>query len=152
MPIWLIEVFGTVDLDATFIVIALMTAPFWIAMIGFPSAPYLRQVAQPWLVVPLFTVILLVLLWKSYHAGSMPEIISSVDYESARNFANHPVAFLILFCNLQIVNLFMGVMIYQKAMRSGFRAPLELILCWFLGALALIPFCIRLIVRRQTSL
>ena len=82
----------------------------------------------------------------------MPEIIPSVDYEAARNYANHPIAFLILFCNLQIVNLFMGVMIYQKAMRSGFRAPLELILCWFLGALALIPFCIRLIVRRQTTL
>ena len=46
----------------------------------------------------------------------------------------------------------MGVMIYQKAMRSGFRAPLELILCWFLGAIALIPFCIRLIVRRQIAL
>ena len=75
MPIWLIEVFGAVDLDATFIVIALMTAPIWIAMIGFPNAPYLRQVAQPWLVVPLFTLILLGLLWKSFYAGSMPEII-----------------------------------------------------------------------------
>ena len=53
MPIWFIELFGAGDLDATFMVIALMTAPFWIAMIGFPSAPYLRQVAQPWLVVPL---------------------------------------------------------------------------------------------------
>ena len=124
MPIWLIEMYGAVDLDMTFIVIALMTAPFWIAMIGFPSAPYLRQVAQPWLVVPLFTVILLVLLWKSFKAGSMPEIISNVDYAAARNFANHPIAFLILFCNLQIAILFMGVIIYQKAMRSGFRAPL----------------------------
>ena len=152
MPIWLIEVYGAADLDATFIAIALMTAPLWIAMIGFPSAPYLRLVAQPWLAVPLFAVILLVLLWKSFKAGSMPEIILSVDYEAARNFANHPIAFLILFCNLQIVNLFMGVMIYQKAMRSGFRAPLELLLCWFLGAIALIPFCIRLIVRRQTTL
>ena len=82
----------------------------------------------------------------------MPKIISNVDYESARNFANHPIAFLILFCNLQIINLFMGVMIYQKAMRSGFRAPLELTLCWFLGAIALIPFSIRLIVKRQTTL
>ena len=152
MPIWLIEFYGAVDLDATFIVIALMTSPFWIAMIGFPSAPFLRQVAQPWLVVPLFTVILILLLWKSFKAGSMPEIISSVEYEAARNFANHPIAFLILFCNPQIVNLFMGVMIYQKAMRSGFRAPLELIPGWFLGALALTPFCIRLIPRRQTAL
>ena len=152
MSIWLIELFGEGDLNATFMVIALMTAPFWIAMIGFPSAPYLRQVTQPWLVVPLFTVILLALLWKSYHAASLPEIILTVNYESARNFTNHPIAFLILFCNLQIVNLFLGVMIYQKAMRSGFRAPVELTLCWFLGTLALIPFSIRLIVRRQVTL
>ena len=152
MPIWLIELFGAGDLDTTFMVITLMTAPIWVVMIGFPSAPYLRQVAQPWLVVPLFTVILLVLLWKSYHAASLPEIISTVNYESARDFANHPIAFLILFCNLQIINLFLGVMIYQKAMRSGFLAPVELTLCWFLGALALIPFSIRLIVRRQATL
>ena len=152
MPIWLIELFGAGDLDAAFLFITLMTAPFWIAMIGFPSAPYLRRVAQPWLLVPLFTVILLVLVWKSYNAASLPEMFSTASYESARNFAKHPIAFLILFCNLQIINLFMGVMIYQKAMRSGFRAPIELILCWFLGALALIPFGIRLIVRRQAKL
>ena len=151
MPIWLIEWFGAVDLDAIFIFIALTKAAFWIAMIGFPSAPYLRQVAHPWLVVPIFTVILLVLLLKSFHAGSMPGIITSVGCEAARKFANHPIAFLILFCNLQIANLFMGVVIYQKAMRSGFRALVELILCWFLGALALNPFCMRLIVRRQTA-
>ena len=152
MPIWFIEFFGAGDLDATFMVIALMTAPFWIAMIGLPSAPYLRQVAHPWLIVPLFALILLVLIWKSYHVASLLEITSMANYESARNFANHPIAFLILFCNLQIINLFLGVMIYQKAMRSGFRAPVELSLCWFLGALALIPFGIRLIVRRQATL
>ena len=151
MPIWIIELFGASDLHATFMTITLMTAPFWIAMIGFPSAPYLRYIAQPWLVVPLFTVILLSLIWKLYHMASLPEIKSIADYESVRNFVNHPISFLILFCNLQIINLFMGVMIYQKAMRSGFRAPVELTLCWFLGALALIPFGIRLIVRRQTA-
>jgi hypothetical protein len=43
MPIWFIELFGSGDLDVTFMVITLMTAPFWIAMIGFPSAPYLRK-------------------------------------------------------------------------------------------------------------
>jgi len=152
MPIWLIEFFGARDLDAAFLVIALMTAPFWIAMIAFPSTPYLRQVAQPWLVVPLFTVVLAVLLWKSYQSAVLPNVVSTASYDAAQNFAQHPIAFLVLFCNLQIINLFMGVMIYQKAMRSGFRAPVELTLCWFLGALALIPFGIRLIVRRQAAL
>jgi hypothetical protein len=152
MPIWLIELFGARDLDAAFLVIALITAPLWIAMIAFPRAPYLRQIAQPWSVVPLFAVVLVVLLWQSYQAAIFPRIVSTASYDAARSFAEHPIAFLILFCNLQIINLFMGVMIYQKSMRCGFRAPIELTLCWFLGALALIPFGIRLIIRRQAAL
>lgn len=152
MPIWLIEIFAARDLDSAFLVISLMTAPLWIAMIAFPSARYLRQIAQPWLVVPLFSVMLILLLWKFHQAAALPEVVSTASYESARAFADHPIAFLVLFCNLQIINLFMGVMIYQKAMRSGFRAPVELTLCWFLGALALIPFGIRLVIRRQSAL
>jgi hypothetical protein len=152
MPIWLIEIFGAEDLDTAFLLITLMTAPFWIAMIAFPNARYLRQLAQPWLVVPLYTIVLIVLLWKSYHAASLPDPVTTASYEAAREFAKHPIAFLVLFCNLQIINLFMGVMMYQKAMRSGFRAPFELTLCCFLGPIALIPFGIRLLLRRQTSL
>lgn len=152
MPIWIIELFGARNLDAAFLVIALMTAPFWIAMIVFPNAPYLKQIAQPWLVVPLYSVVLIVLLWKGYQASALPSIMSSASYDAAQSFAQHPIAFLVLFCNLQIINLFMGVMIYQKAIRSGFRAPVELLLCWCFGALALIPFGMRLIVRRQAAL
>lgn len=152
MPVWFIEIFAARNLDAAFLVIALMTAPFWIAMIAFPDARYLRQVAQPWLLVPLYSLVLLALLWKSYQAAVFPEIVSTASYDAARSFTRHPIAFLVLFCNLQIINLFMGIMMYQKAMRSGFRAPVELTLCWFLGALALIPFGLRLMVRRQVSL
>lgn len=151
MPIWLIETFGARDLDAAFLLIALMTAPLWIAMIAFPDMRHLRRIAQPWLVVPLFSVVLLVLLWKSHQAAAWPELVTTADYTSARSFARHPVAFLALFCNLQIINLFVGVMMYQKAMKCGFRAPVELALCWCLGALALIPFGLRLLVRRQAA-
>jgi hypothetical protein len=149
MPIWLIELFGAQDLDAAFLGIALMTAPLWIAMIVFPDQRYLRRVAQPWLLMPLFALVLLVLFWKSYQAAVLPTMVPAPSYDSARAFANHPIAFLVLFCNLQIINLFMGVMMYQKALRCGFRAPIELTLCWFLGALALIPFGLRLALRRQ---
>jgi hypothetical protein len=77
--------------------------------------------------------------------------VTTASYDAARSFARHPIAFLVLFCNLQIINLFVGVMMYQKAMKCGFRAPIELTLCWVLGALALVPFGLRLIVRRQVS-
>ncbi|NBB80373.1 MAG: DUF4281 domain-containing protein [Verrucomicrobia bacterium] len=151
MPIWLIELFGDRDLDAAFLCIALMTAPVWIAMIFFPNVRYVRQLAQPWVVVPLYSVVLVVLLWKSYEAGLLPQWTPGVNYDSAKSLARHPVAFLVLFCNLQIMNVFVGVMMYQKAARSGFRAPIELTLCWFLGALSLIPFGLRLILRRQAG-
>ncbi len=152
MPIWLIEQFGAKDLDAAFLLIALMTVPLWLAMICFPGGRYLRQIAQPWVVVPLFSVVLVVLLWKSYESELLPQWSPGVDYASAQSLARHPVAFLVLFCNLQIINLFVGVMMYQKALRSGFRAPVELTLCWFFGALSLIPFGLRLILRRQAGL
>ena len=58
MPIWLIEIFGGRDLDLTFLIIALMTAPLWVAMIAFPNLRYLRQIAQAWLVVPLYSAVL----------------------------------------------------------------------------------------------
>lgn len=152
MPIWLIEILGARDLDVAFLTVALMTAPLWLAMISFPNAPYLKRIAQPWLVVPLFSSVMIVLFWKSYESVPLPLWTPGVNYESAKSFARHPVAFLVLFCNLQILNLFVGVMMYQKALRSGFRAPVELLLCWFLGALSLIPFGLRLIFRRQAGL
>jgi len=151
MPIWLIDIFAAEDLDASFLFITLMTAPFWIAMIAFPKAHYLRRVAQPWLVVPLYSLVLLVLLWRFYEVGGFSQPVPAASYAAVREFATHPIAFLLLFCNFQIINLFVGVMLYQKALRGGFRAPFELTLCWFLGALALIPFGIRLLLRRQTA-
>jgi len=147
MPIWLIEYFGASELDSAFILIALMTAPVWIAMIFFPRLIFLKGIAHPFIIPPFYAVVLIVLLWKSYHASVLPEAITQASYSGAREFAEHPVAFLALFCNLQILNLAAGTMIYQKAMRSGFRAPVELTLCWLFGALALIPFSLRLILR-----
>jgi len=152
MPIWLIELFGARDLDAAFLLITLITAPCWIAMIAFPDLKLLRRISHPSLIVPIYTVVLLILLWKSYQSAILPDLVSTASYEAARSFADHPIAFLVLFCNLQIINLFVGLMMYQKAMRCGFRAPVELVLCWFFGAVALIPFAIRLILRRQFSL
>ncbi|TVP79871.1 MAG: DUF4281 domain-containing protein [Puniceicoccaceae bacterium] len=152
MPIWLIELFGARDLNNAFLFLALMTAPLWIAMIAFPRMRYLRQVAQPWVVIPLYSVVLAVMLWKSYEAGMLPRWTPGVSYDAAQSLARHPIAFLVLFCNLQIINLFVGMMMYQKAIRSGFNAPIELTLCWFLGALSLIPFGLRLILRRQAGL
>jgi hypothetical protein len=150
MPIWLIEIFGARDLDNTFILILLMTAPVWLAMIFCPGSSVVRWLCQPFLLPPFYCIVLFLLLWKSHEASVLPDPYAPISYESARHFSKHPIAFLALFCNLQILNLFAGTVIYQKAMRSGMRAPIELLICWFVGAVALIPFALRLLVRKKT--
>lgn len=152
MPIWLIEYFGAKDLEASFALIALMTLPFWVAMIFFPNAKWVRRCSRPYLIAPLYCSVLFVLFWKAYQSSLLPEPIINATYHSARSFADHPIAFLALFCNFQILNLFLGSMMYQKAMKCGFRAPVELSICYLLGAVALVPFGLRLILRRESLL
>lgn len=149
MPIWLIETFGSGHLDSTFLLILLMTAPVWIAMIALPDSRVVRSLAQPFLLTPLFCVVLFILLWKSHQSAVLPNPYAPITYESAREFSRHPISFLAIFCNLQILNLAVGTVIYQKAMRSGMRVPVELLLCWFVGAVAVIPFALRLLVRKK---
>ena len=144
MPIWLIEILGARSLDRTFLVIALMTAPVWLAMIVFPKAKVVQKLAHPLVLPPLYTIVLLVLLWNFYQSSLLPDQVDEVSYDAARDILRHPAAFLALFCNFQILNLALGTMMFQKAKRSGIRAPVELALCALLGAPALIPLVIRL--------
>lgn len=149
MPIWLIEYFGAKDLDNSFIFIALMTSPVWIGMIFFAKSKWIRLVARPYVIAPVYCLVLFVLVWKAYESSLLPGPMLHATYESARIFSDHPMAFLVLFCNFQILNLFLGTMIYQKSLKCGFKAPIELLLCCFLGAFALLPFSMRLLMRRQ---
>ncbi len=150
MPIWLIELFGERDLDLAFVLIAVMSAPVWFAMILWPHAKLTRMVGQPLPVGLAYCMVLLVLLWKSYAAAAFPDPLVHVSYEGAQAFTRHPVAFLALFCNLQILNLVLGTVIYNKAERIHMRVPVELALCWLLGAVALLPFAVRLLIRRKS--
>ena len=152
MLVWLIEYFGAKNIGGTFTIIAAMTLPFWIAMIAFPGALLTRKLTRPFLICPLYCFVLILLLWKAYQISILPDPMLVASYDSARTFFSHPIAFLALFCNLQILNLFTGIVMYQKASQHGFNASIELILCYFIGALVLIPFTIRLILRRDSLL
>ena len=146
---WLIEMFGSGELQRAFYAIALMTAPVWLAMACFPEQALVRLLAHPWVLPPCYCVVLGLLFWKGYQQGLLPAGLSSFSYREAQDFSQHPMAFLLLLCNWQIVNLVLGTAMYQRALRSGFRVPLELLLCWLLGAWALLPFCVRLLLRRE---
>ncbi len=150
MPIWLIDALGARDLDNAFLMIALMTVPVWIGMICLPDARVVRVVAQPLIVTPIYCAVLFVLLWKCYQASLFPDPMKEISYSAAQGLARHPVAFLAFYCNFQIMNLALGTLMYQKTLRAGFRAPVELLLCGLLGAPAFVPFVIRLLVRRRS--
>lgn len=137
-------------MDSTFLLILLMTAPVWVAMIVLPQSRVVRSLAQPFILTPLYCVVLFILLWKSHQSAVLPDPYAPITYESAREFSRHPISFLAIFCNLQILNLTVGMMIYQKAMRSGMRAPVELLICWSVGAIAVVPFALRLLTRKKS--
>jgi len=150
MPIWLIDIFAAPDLDTTFWFLAGMTLPLWLGMILLPNARVVQLLAQPVLVASLYCSVLFVLLWKWYQASLFPDPMAELSYSAAQELTRHPVVFLSLYCNFQIMNLALGSIMYQKSLRSGFRAPIELLLCWLLGAPAFVVFGVRLLLRRQS--
>ena len=150
MPIWLIDLFGASRLDQSFWIIAVMTAPVWIAMICLPAAPLVRALAHPLVLPPLYSLAMLWIFCKSYRSWLFPDALSELSYSAAQALARHPVAFLALFCNFQIMNLILGTTLYQKESRCGFRATVELLLCWLFGAPVLIVFALRLLLRRDS--
>lgn len=149
MTIWLIEFFGENDLEGAFLWILLMTAPVWLSMLCLPQNRLVRYLAHPFVVPPLYCGILFLILWKASQASVTPAVLQGVGYSYAREFTNHPVTYLALYCNLQILNLALGTMIFQKAHKSGLRVPVELVVCWLLGAPALLVFQVRLLVSRK---
>ena len=152
MTVWLIEFFGENDLEGAFLWILLMTSPVWLAMILLPGNRLVRYLAQPLVLPPLYCGILFLILWKAYQASVTPVVLQGIGYSHAQEFARHPITFLALYCNLQIINLALGTMIFQKAQKAKLRVPVELALCWVLGAPALLVFQVRLMIQRRSVL
>lgn len=150
MLISLIEFFGAAELRKAFWLIGAMTAPIWLLMLLWGRNMWVRRLAHPFVIPPLYCGVLFYILWKSYEISLFPDSIESMDYSGAKEFARHPVAFLALFCNWQILNLMVGTMIFQKGYRSSMCVTFELLLCWIVGAPAALIFTARLVIQRKS--
>jgi len=150
MPIWLIEIMAARQLDGVFLFIVFMTTPVWLAMMFFPGAKVVQKLAHPLMLPPLYSLVLFMILWKFYDSWSLSKEVDEVSYNAAKALVRHPATLLALMCNFQIINLALGTFIFQKARRNGFKAPLELAVCGLLGAPALIPFVIRLLLKDKS--
>jgi hypothetical protein len=148
MPIWLVDWLGGQQLDVAFGYLLVMTAPVWIVMIAFPGNRLVAFIAQPFIAPLLYLPVLFYIFWQARSIGFLPTWIETADYRSARAFVRHPVVFLAIFCKMQILYLFVGTVIYQKARAMRMNVIIELLIAWFLGLVALLPFALRLIIRQ----
>ena len=76
MPAWLIDLFGSRQLNETFWALTLAPLPIWIALVFFPGRALTRAVAWPWLVPPLFGLAYLVLLWNALGSALLLAVVA----------------------------------------------------------------------------
>lgn len=142
----LIEFFGSAQLAQAFWYLSVLTAPCWILMIGLPDRLWVQRIVSPF-GLPL--LLIGVQLYLYYHFFTMKSpIVSGVEYRQVKGFFSHPIVFLCFWYKLQLLNLFLGTFMFERANRFQMRIPLELVLCWLIGPLAMIPFSIRLALRK----
>lgn len=141
MPVWMIETFGSAKLDNGFWVMTLLPIPLWAVMLFFPRAHWARKVASPWLVPVFLAFVQAYFLYQLWSVG-MP-VITGADFKATHKFFEHPMVFLALWSQLQVLHLFLGTILFQESGRKGFRVPVELVLCWMFGALVLPIFVVR---------
>ena len=149
MRAWLIELFGSRQLNQTFWALTLGPLPIWIALVCWPRRALARALAWPWLVPPLLGVAYLVLIWNAWDVG-LPRIPEGVAARNTRVFLFHPLIFLVLWAHVQMANLFVGITLLRDARERKMDIPFELALCWLFAPVAVVFYALRVLARLLT--
>ena len=144
MPIWVIEAAADGRLNSLFLLIGVMTAPVWLAMLLVPRAAIVRHLATPFVLPVCFIAVPAIIAFETWNTAAMPgRFIEGTSYRDAQALVRNPAPFLLFFANLQICNLAIGTVIYQASLRQRIRVPVELLLTWFAGPAGLFAFAVR---------
>ncbi len=146
MPGWLIDLFGSRQVNDTFLMLTLAPLPIWFALVFLPNKRWTRWISSPFLAPPLLGIVYLALIWKLFDLGvpNAPE----PAHKSVRGFLRHPLVFLVLWSHLQMGNLFVAVVLREDARLRRLRIPVELALCWLFAPLAVVIYTMRRLIRR----
>lgn len=147
MPGWTIELLAGEKLNRAFWIIMLMPVPVWLMVIVLPGQRWVRHIAHPFL----FPVLMLIPLFYLYRElWLLGGIVwpGGIGYSEASNVVVHPIGFLILWCQVQTLHLFLGLVVFQDACKRGLQIPGELIACWVLGPVGLLVYLLRLLIGR----
>lgn len=146
MPAWMIDTFGSAKLNQIFWTLTLVPLPLWVAMILLPKNSRVLAAAHPCVFPVILALGQIYLYWQLWQSGApIPDGFAMKDL---RDHIAHPYVFLGLWAQLQALHLFVGVWLYREAARLSLCASFELILCWFVGVLALPPFLLHRFIRR----
>jgi hypothetical protein len=146
MPGWLIDLFGSRQVNEAFLFITLAPLPIWFALVFLPNKRWTRWISSPFLAPPLLGVLYLVLVWNLFDLGAPGA--PDVAHKSVRGFLRHPLVFLVLWAHLQMANLFVAVVLREDARLRRMAIPVELALCWLFAPLAVVIYTVRRLIRR----
>jgi len=146
MPGWIIDLFGSRQVEEAFLALTLAPLPVWIALALFPNRKWTKWVASPFLAPPLLGVAYLYLAWKLWKIGA-PDAPDAMA-RSVRGYIHHPMVFLVLWAHLQMANLFVGTVLVADARRRGLSVRVELALCWIFAPVAVLIYTVRRWFRR----
>jgi len=146
MPTWLIDLFGSRQLNEAFWLLTLLPLPIWVALVFFPRHRVTKAMAWPGFMPPILALCYLYLFWKAWTFG-LPRVPVDVAARSTRVFLFHPLVFLVLWAHLQMANLLIAQLLLIDARARRLAIPVELALCWLLAPVAVLIYGVRRLVR-----
>lgn len=147
MSPWLIEFFGSRELNRAILMLLCMTAPVWLLLL-FPGRPaVVRRLSSPFFFPVLMVPVWIYMAYTAYTLSRLP-VIASVDYHAARSIARHPLLLLVFICHIQILNLFLGCAIYRDALKRRSQPVAALLLTWLTGPPGLLVYALQRLFRR----
>ena len=121
-------------MDVAFGLVSLVTLPWWLAMLLFPTS----SATTRWVTSPLPYFVLAVtyglFLISSLLSGDGPASLEASDLASS--FAS-PLGFLTVWTHMLALDLFAGTWLFRDAKYYGVTPRLSLLLTWWFGPLGL---------------
>ncbi len=139
MAIWLVEYFGSRELNTLFWIATASSAPFWLLMLLAPRSRATAALCRLWLAPPLLGVFYLYLFYLANDVTGLPRL-EGVEMKSVRRFWAHPILFIALWMHRLAMDLFVGIWISRFGRFRGWEVRVELVLVWLLGPVGALVF------------
>lgn len=143
MPEWMLSLFASQQLNQIFWLCSVITLPFWLLMLLFPETGLTRFLCQPFRAPMLYVFFWLYLLYEFFQLG-LPSATSFLNFADFSSWVSHPLPFLLLWVQVQTMNLLIGTILYEKESRGlGYRLWPEMLITWAFGPLGMVVYCVR---------